>query len=173
MLYAKLFLAFSLSFGVFFGLAMFAITGSAFVLILFGVLGGLGFGILMSAVLGTLHVGSARTDAALSVKQSKFIGIQSPPYDVFDKALATLKTQFGKKCRIVEESRSTGEIRARTPMNWKSFGEDIFIKISQSSDRQQSLVTITSRPKIRTTLVDYGRDYENVNRISRALIQPI
>lgn len=54
-------------------------------------------------------------------------------------------------------------------MSWKSWGEEIQISFKSTMDSYFEYVVL-SRPKLRTTLIDYGRNLENVNRIE-ALIE--
>ncbi len=49
-------------------------------------------------------------------------------------------------------------------MTWKSFGEAISISIQNVSPETVS-IRIKSEPAVKTTLVDYGKNYQNVEAI--------
>jgi hypothetical protein len=51
-----------------------------------------------------------------------------------------------------------------------TYGEIITFQL-QSLDADTTLVRIASRPRLKTTLIDYGRNLEHVNRLSLYLRQ--
>ncbi|PSP11891.1 MAG: hypothetical protein BRC49_06850 [Cyanobacteria bacterium SW_10_48_33] len=68
------------------------------------------------------------------------------------------------------DHRSTGSLVARSQTNWASWGERIFFKIQPGAD-DITRVTFRSRPQFRFTIVDYGKNLENVERIRGYLTQ--
>jgi hypothetical protein len=50
----------------------------------------------------------------------------------------------------------------------KSWGEEIKI-ILKSKTKSEFEYMISSSPKLKTTLVDYGKNLENINRIENAI----
>lgn len=60
-----------------------------------------------------------------------------------------------------------GFIEAETSFSWKSFGEKMMIQIKNGQ------VSVNSRCKIKTTLLDYGKNYQNTMFIiNNLLLQP-
>ena len=49
-------------------------------------------------------------------------------------------------------------------MTWKTFGDVISLEVSNLDD-DRTKVKILSRPLVRTTLIDYGQNLENVETI--------
>tara|TARA_R110002074_G_scaffold166808_1_gene327665 strand:- start:90 stop:473 length:384 start_codon:yes stop_codon:yes gene_type:complete len=59
-------------------------------------------------------------------------------------------------------------ILLKSGMTWKSWGEEIKI-ILKSENITDFEYQISSNPKLKTTLVDYGKNLENINRIESAI----
>ena len=59
-----------------------------------------------------------------------------------------------------EESR----IAAKTGTTWRSWGDSITCDISANKTHEQTVV-VRSRPRLRTTVVDYGSNLDNVERV--------
>jgi hypothetical protein len=51
--------------------------------------------------------------------------------------------------------------------SWKSWGEAVAVQ--PIGDPAQPVATVSSRPKVRTTLIDHGRGRRNVDHVVRAL----
>jgi len=62
---------------------------------------------------------------------------------------------------------TTNRIVATTGMTWQSFGERITVEVRP--EEAGSLVCISSRPKVRTTVADSGKGRENVEVFAKAL----
>jgi hypothetical protein len=56
----------------------------------------------------------------------------------------------------------------KTGMTWKSWGEEIRI-ILQTKEESDFDYQILSSPKLKTTIVDYGKNLENVNHIENVI----
>jgi hypothetical protein len=80
----------------------------------------------------------------------------------FDLCVASLS--LFRRCIIQEENRSLGRIVARTGINWKTWGDVITISFKRTGSNC-TYIQISSRPNARTTIVDYGKNLENVERI--------
>jgi len=85
------------------------------------------------------------------------------PYDkAFDLCVESLS--LTKKCEIQDENRSQGKIFAKAGTTWKTWGDVISFEIRKTgNDRIQ--VEVSSRPAMSTTLVDFGKNLENVETI--------
>jgi hypothetical protein len=66
--------------------------------------------------------------------------------------------------KIIEDNEQNGHIKAKTPMSVWGWGEVVEIDVS-AVDNNKSQITVTSRPSLKTTLVDYGKNTENVEKI--------
>ena len=66
--------------------------------------------------------------------------------------------------REVQSDESSGAITAKTKMTWKSFGEIIDIRIIGLNENK-TRIEVQSRPLLRTTMVDYGKNLENIEKI--------
>lgn len=163
-LYLKLFLATGIPYGLIMGLY----RGDATT----GLVLGSFFGLFMSLSLGTMHFiyskklksyGSGNTTG---VHQEKTLELQLPFYKICNLCITSLEAVNG---RIVEKSEqeegTSAKVVAKTKMTWKSFGESIQFDIHKiNSDKTE--VKISSKPTLGTTLVDYGRNLENIEKIS-------
>jgi hypothetical protein len=71
------------------------------------------------------------------------------------------------KAEIREADPSTGRYTARTRRSWRSWGEDVTVELTGA--QTAPVARITSRPVIRTTLIDYGKGRRNVKQVAAAL----
>src|SRR4030042_3387264 len=85
------------------------------------------------------------------------------PYDeAFDLCIESLNVV--KRSKIQKENRSQGKIVARTGMTWRTWGDVISFAIrNPGNDGIQ--IEVSSRPALRWTLIDYGKNLENVELI--------
>ena len=163
--YTKLFLGTGIPYGFimgcFFGLRSGLIAG-----ILLGMLSGLFFGFFMALVLGLFHkmqtkgISSGKGDH-VGPNQSRTISLEIPIETAFGKCLQSLNTI---KAKVTHKDESQGLIQATTGMSWKSIGEKINIQLSRNGNNKAE-VTVSSSSKWVTTLVDYGKGYQNVTSI--------
>lgn len=68
-----------------------------------------------------------------------------------------------------DSNRSSGnQYLIRVPMSWQSFGEKIEVAFEEKDDQYR--YHITSRPLVRWTISDGGKNLENVLKIEDALV---
>lgn len=165
--YLKLFLATGIPFGIFMiifnsfqhGISSGLVTGAV---------EGIFFGIFMSLVLGFMHsrsvkrMSSGESDEAMGVHHVRNVELRLDYDMVFKLCIESLSRI--KKCKIKNEDRSKGKLIAKAGMTWKTFGDVISFEIHKMGD-DRIQVEVSSRPSLRTTLVDYGKNLENVERI--------
>ena len=168
-IYLKLLLTTGVPFGILAGV-IYSLLFSPLTGLIAGLLAGILFGGLMSLILGTLHTWSVKrlpfkSKNVMDIHQVRSVEMKLLYDKVFDLCIESLR--LIRKCRIVEENRSQGKIIARTGITWKSWGEIITFDIRKMNDVIQ--VEISSRPVVRTTLVDYGKNLENVEKIASFL----
>ena len=133
-----------------------------------GLFSGILFGLLMSITLGWLHHRSikklpfATGEYQAGVHQVRTLRVHLP----YEASLALCKDSLRviKKSTLQNEDGSVGRLDAKTGMTWKAWGERISFGVQRISDTE-SEIEVTSRPIIRTTLIDYGKNLENVEEI--------
>lgn len=133
-----------------------------------GLVIGLLFGLFMSVVPGSLHIVLARREGQHDPNQVNHELCIVVPFHFevvqarCESALSTLRT------RVRVCSRDADRITAKTGCSWRSFGERIEMRVvRQGGERTE--VCVSSRPRLRTTLMDYGKNYSNVQHIVTAL----
>ena len=127
---------------------------------------GLFFGLTMAIALTSLRRWSmkrrgmdpATTDSAVDVRESVMLPL--PPDQALEHCRTALEAARFASVRIDPASRV---VHARAKVTWASFGETI--ECSAHPADGGSRVEIRSRPVVRTTIVDYGKNRENVQRI--------
>lgn len=134
-----------------------------------GLSSGLVIGALMVFILGFLHDRAVRKidinalnipEGNIHIRELKLL----LPYEkAFDICIASVSSIKG--CTIRAHNRNMGRIEAATGINWKTWGDTITFEI-QRMDNKNTQVIITSSPSARTTLVDFGKNLENVEKIT-------
>lgn len=163
----KIFLAGGIPFGIFTGVLFSSLYGISTGLPA-GLVSGLLFGFIMFIILGFLHsravekIAGNRSEESMAVRQARNIELQLPYDRAFDLCIRSLDVI--SRCRVREEDRSQGRIMATASINWKTWGDTISFNIA-AINNEKTAVKISSRPTSRTTLVDYGKNLENVKAI--------
>ena len=124
--------------------------------------------LFVSLILGTFHKFKTKKIAIgkdVSVYQTRSIYLEMSLDAAFDRFCEGLR-QIGAKTK--SKDREQERIEAKTSINWKRWSEVIFIQLTDQNTGQV-IVQISSSPRVRTTLVDYGKGYENVERIADLL----
>jgi len=138
----------------------------------FGLWTGLAMGVIfggfMAAILGFLHVRSVQQKgfsgaSAYHVKQSKELVLPFSHEKAFSACLNSLKSL--EKASLSHQDPSRGIIRARTGVTWDTWGDAITFQLTATDSPNQTRIRVTSEPISSTTLVDYGKNLDNVHRI--------
>ncbi|MFI9507041.1 hypothetical protein [Nocardia sp. NPDC052566] len=174
--YGRVFLATGSLFGVLSGLEEWFSTKDPGGAVVAGVVAGLIFGVFMAVVMGSWHVISARRagvpDAAYGpVRQHASIVLASDANEAFDAAVRVIEASGAT---VKQRDPVRGRIEARTGLTWKSFGEKLDVTVLPQ-DQGRCEVRIESRPRVPSTVVDYGKNLQNVQNIDqklRALFEP-
>jgi hypothetical protein len=133
---------------------------------------GLFFGVVMTAILGTMHVSGVRRILAnprrehFDVRQQCTIEVDLPVADTLE--LARRAVERLPRVHMDSVDSGAGKIHAQAGMTWKSWGESIDVSIVPGS-AGGSVVTVESRPAMSSTILDYGRNLENVETIARSI----
>lgn len=163
------FLSTSIPFGFFMGL-LFKHVGKSFLLtaVLFGAL----FGLAMATILWLIQAyhlkKTGNWGAEVKLINHAEIELSGTKQEVLDRCRRALDEI--NNCTLLERNLEEGLIRAKAGMTMYTWGDDITIRIEQNGD-DRFKVLMTSRPSIRTTLVDYGKNLDNINRMKHFLIQ--
>jgi len=127
------------------------------------------FGGVMSIFLVSMHKSRLRkkgitefTADNLKVLQLRVVKSKTSIEEL--ASLLRLDSNLGK----MKYTRSENEINLSSRVSWYSWGEKIQIK-KLSSKNGEFEYEIQSKPIVSTTLVDYGKNLENVNRIEALL----
>ncbi|MEB1808867.1 MAG: hypothetical protein LPK26_16525 [Bacillaceae bacterium] len=130
---------------------------------------GLAFGIFMTVILGAMNyllVKRVGGKAESSVKQETEIELYLPYKDSFELCKNSLSSINGTK--ITHEDVEKGIIQAKTGVNIQTWGDKLEFHI-QKVDEEVSKVWVQSRPIVPTTLIDYGKNLNNIKRITNHL----
>ena len=163
----KIFLSGGITFGIFTAV-LFSYLYGIKVGLPGGLISGTIFGFVMFIILGFLHsravekIAGDRSEGSMETNQVRNIELQLPYDRSFDLCIKSLG--LISRCRIEEEDRSQGKILASSSINWKTWGDTISFDITGISN-ERTAVKISSRPTSWSTLVDYGKNLENVKTI--------
>ena len=164
-IYATLFLATAVPFGLLMGAGLgalfsgFGIDDSG---LRTGVIGGSVFGLVMAAILGTLQLTGNRgvpRGTSLTPRQQREVPVANGP-DLADRIVEALRSL---PANIVSVDVPAGRYTARRGTSWKSWGEEVVVQLA--GDPARPTATVTSRPRVATTLIDYGRGRRNVEHV--------
>jgi maltodextrin utilization protein YvdJ len=127
------------------------------------------FGITMSLILVSFHKYSLKKngiqelmDENLGVIQTKVIKTKLSKTELINK----LKSDpiVGK----MKMRESENGIVLKTGISWKSWGEEIVIDL-KSKNGSDFEYQVSSSPKQKTTLLDFGKNLKNLNRIESVI----
>ena len=97
-----------------------------------------------------------------NVNQKRKLKINKNISDIvssYKRALSSLN-----KPKVLEEDMDM--VLAKTGISWKSFGEVVSISATPIND-ESTIIEIASRPSLRSTVMDYGKNIENVEVLVR------
>jgi len=137
-----------------------------------GLTQGLFFALSISLIIGTFHKIMTRNMSAdrgghIEPRQSLTETVVGPYDTVFEKCIHTLQQ---RKAKIIYSDKKNGSIVAKLPASWKSFGEElkVYLEKEDGADKEAK-VTISSSPRVKTTIVDYGKGLQNVTTLLTAI----
>ncbi|WP_420126692.1 hypothetical protein [Longimicrobium sp.] len=170
--FARIFWYCGLSFGLFQFVATLVQSRSFVAAAFIGVAAGIFFGATMGLTLTALsrwamkRRGIERGKGGTGVDVSDGVLLPLPPQQALERCRAALAANRGLKEVRVDPARGAAYAHGR--LSWASFGEKIECRVAAVEDG--SWVTIRSRPVLSTTVVDYGKNRENVQRIRTLLL---
>ncbi|MEW6715022.1 MAG: hypothetical protein AB1306_08040 [Nitrospirota bacterium] len=163
----KIFLAGGIPFGLFTAVLFSYLYGMKLGLSS-GLVSGLIFGFIVFIILGFLHsravekIAGDISEESMGTCQVRNMELPLPYDKTFDLCIQSLS--LISRCRVKKEDRSQGKIMARSSVNWKTWGDTISFGITGISD-EKTAVKVSSKPTARSTIVDYGKNLENVKTI--------
>lgn len=113
----------------------------------------------------TRKVAKATKDEDYSVRQKREIVVLTNFETAFDLCRQAVSDSGAK---IKSEDPAKKIIKAKTGMNFHSFGTDIDIKLKPINENLTEIEIVT-RPTVRTTLVDYGESLKVIEKITEIL----
>jgi hypothetical protein len=129
---------------------------------------GILFGIVMSLIIGTMHVSKARKAAGTetsgdiyAIRQYRELESALDPDRLF-----TALTQYLSKSRgftLTQTDQGAGKLSARTPFSFMSLGNTVSVSLEKSPGG--TLVKILARPSYPTVLADYGGNLRIANEL--------
>ncbi len=129
------------------------------------------FGIAMCVCCGWPHVICSRrrgqTDPSRASHATRLELGLAPPI-AYEKCLAAVKRlRFSMRIDVAD---NPALIRARTALTMESFGERIEVRLSPKGDGRTE-VSISSRPRVRLTIADFGVNFANVQKLRAGIAQ--
>lgn len=112
------------------------------------------------------RMGGGDTAADLRVTQTRVFVLDVPFEEAFESCVASLRTLRGG--RVGRCSRKKGTVSGRSAMTWRTLGNRIRFQLTRL-DESTTQVELTSHPLYQTTLVDYGTNYDNAERLTATL----
>jgi len=132
-----------------------------------GLIGGAGAWVF-STVIGSIqkravnNLPHANKQHANEVEQIRIIDYECTYSDIFPETINALNTI--KRSKVKKANKQSMLILVKTDINWKTFGDKIEITFKEKNKNHISL-TISSKPRVWGTTVDYGKNFDNVEKI--------
>jgi len=162
-----LFLSMSIPFGLIMGLIL---HNDKLPFLNAALLSGLSFGLPMTIILSLVQVyylnKTGNTGAKVTLVNEREVELDGSKREVMDICRHALDVI--ESCSLLERNEGEGLLRAKAGRSLYSWGENIVIHVQEVQDHRHK-VTITSAPAVKTTVIDYGKNLDNVNRIVQFL----
>ena len=94
------------------------------------------------------------------------ITVPVPVADAFQRSVSA--TEALKRAKVDQSDEQAGVVELKVGVSFKSWGERVRIELSpegEGSTRAQ----VTSRASLKTTMADYGKNRDNVQRVTEWL----
>lgn len=100
-----------------------------------------------------------------SVNQTQSLIISLP----FETVKSVIQEAVLSVSKAKIKSTNHSSVEAKTGFTWKSFGEDIVVSLERKDS--STIARINSKSSVKTTVVDYGKNLENIQNISSFIKQ--
>jgi len=168
----KLFFYTGIPFGFLMTICFIVILGFEFSSgIQFGLLSGAAFGIIMTLLLGYLHLmsvkktGLADSKNAYDVKHSANMNVSLRYEDAFQLCLKSLEKV--KTPAVQHQDSDQGMITAKTGKTWNTWGDIVSFQL-RKVDEHVTSIEVESRPA-KFQIIDYGENLKNIHLIQTYL----
>lgn len=101
------------------------------------------------------------------VDQERRFIIKDNYFNSFNKLVEIISNLDSIEIHIKNEKE--GVIEAIAKRSWKSFGENIKVKLRKTSEDKSVVAVLTSKPRIFFTVIDYSKNFENIEKIMNKL----
>lgn len=129
-----------------------------------GMVGGVLFGVVMSVLLGTLAPATrGGRGGSVSPRQERRLRVEAEPAQVHRCAAWALDGLPATLSSPTEPHR----VEAVTGTSWNSWGDHVSVELRPDGNATE--VVVRSRPRVATTLVDFGRGRKNVDSVVEGL----
>lgn len=144
----------------------FLMQKSFYLMIITAFISFIGCGANMSLILGKMHISAIdslpyKNIKDLGTNQERFIELDVSYDKAFNLCLSALEVLNNPK--ICRQDYKSGKIKARTTSSRESYGEIIEFEIKNLDNLAQ--IRILSKPRFFSTLIDYGKNIDNVEKI--------
>jgi len=132
------------------------------------------FGALLSLITVPWHIISVKrkgfklSEANLRVRHVRHLTLPLPYEAAFDKCVYAVQSLDIDDIELKVAIASMGRIEAKTGRSWNGWGDKITISVFKSPNEQTN-VTISSKPRWWTALVDNGSNLQNVETLADCL----
>lgn len=128
-----------------------------------------GSGVAMAAVLVWLHVRLSKTTSQADPPRARQVGQITLPVSMPSAVELTQAALSSLRMRAIAVSDTDPPIvSGRTRMSWKSWGEHVRVALA-SNGSGGVVASVSSDPAVSTTIVDYGKNRDNVRAVCSAL----
>ena len=173
-LYLRLFVFCFIFFALYFGILGFLTYDDSFLGLKINLYKSATGGAIFSILFGSAHIFCVRrwsflkSDRPLGVRHTRELEILLPYDGAFELCVQSVSSI--KKCRILEEDQVRGTILAKIGLTWKTGGQLVSFGLRKIDD-DKTHVEVSSKPTMRTGLVDFGENLNNVERLTEFLKQ--
>jgi hypothetical protein len=81
-----------------------------------------------------------------------------------DRLLTDVVKILEKGWRPRRLTKHQHSVSARIPLSWRSWGDDLDVRVTHE-DAESVTVTVTSTAVLKTTLIDWGKNQSNVEKL--------
>lgn len=128
------------------------------------------FGLAMSVVFIALQVYRLNQMGVTELSKENISVVQKRVFlSNLTKVKVIERINIDPTCSKMKIKKTDTGLKLSTRMSMKSWGENVYVDIIPAEENKIR-ITITSKPKIKTTIVDLGKNLENVNLLSKLLV---
>ncbi len=122
-----------------------------------------GFGFLLYSDYRVRKLTSKDNKESFDVRQKRSIIL----FTNYDKAFDLCLESVGvlRKAKVKHKNKLQGIIKARTSINWRTFGNKIIFRLTKLTETTTE-IEVSTEPIPRTALVDYGEGFKAVEDIN-------